>query len=411
MTTRCISIPARDNQAPRISRNAQISLTKFDEKSPDTEDVDKRRRRIFVFGVGNLGRLFASSLAKLRQPPPITLVVHRRHMLDSWHKTPGIVMIRDGEADRNCLDVDIEWWTDEKPEIGPVREPGGGRGIFNLIMATKAMDVLPQLEKLQGYLSPESTVAFTQNGMCPMWPPQGVDYNARHWPGGDGPNWIACVTTHGVATASRTTFEAIHNSQGAVTVGPVLLNGQKQSNTAYLVQSLARAPHLGGRAVSRGELWTIQLEKLVVNSVINPLTATLGCVNGDIFEGRAGKGVSRMIDSLIREASSVLQALVSNKEISSEILQGYITTEEEMSRLLERFSFDSLRAMVLDVGHRVRINTSSMLQDVQSGRPTEIRAFNGWLVETAALLDPNLRLPTHEILITLVEAESAPHIN
>ena len=143
MTTRCISIPARDNQAPRMyawnadnlppsSRNAQISLTKFDEKSPDTEDVDKRRRRIFVFGVGNLGRIFASSLAKLRQPPPITLVVHRRHMLDSWHKTPGIVMIRDGEADRNCLDVDIEWWTDEKPEIGPVREPGKRQQLLGL---------------------------------------------------------------------------------------------------------------------------------------------------------------------------------------------------------------------------------------------------------------------------------------
>lgn len=44
-----------------------------------------------------------------------------------------------------------------------------------------------------------------------------------------------------------------------------------------------------------------------------------------------------------------------------------------------------------------------MLQDVRAGRTTEIRAFNGWLVETAALLDPNLRLLTHENLIVSVE--------
>ncbi|KAK7936678.1 6-phosphogluconate dehydrogenase C-terminal domain-like protein [Apiospora aurea] len=372
---------------------------------PDGSDPE--RRRIFILGVGNLGRLFASSLAKLHNPnpPPITLVVHRRELLERWHANPGIEITRDGRVERSCVDANVEWWTEEKPVSGPLCEPGAGHGISNLIVATKAEDALPQADRLRGYLTSKSTVAFTQNGMCPMWPPQGADYSAHRWPRGDGPNWIACITTHGVTSSGP--FQSVHASQAWCSVGPVLLNGQQSGGefpAAYLINQLALAPHLDGKAVSRGDLWILQLEKLIINCVINPLTATLGCKNGGLFPPHADETLSRVIDSLIREASSVLQALVSDERISSEILEGRIMDQEYMKRLLERFSFGGLRAMVLDVGVKVRDNTSSMLQDVRAGKTTEIRAFNGWLVETAALLDPNLRLPTHERLISMVEA-------
>ncbi|KAK8022058.1 hypothetical protein PG993_012825 [Apiospora rasikravindrae] len=375
---------------------------------PDGSDPE--RRRIFILGVGNLGRLFASSLAKLQHgpgntPPPITLVVHRRELLERWHANPGIEMTRGGRVERSCVDVDVEWWTEEKPASGPSREPGAGHGISNLIVATKAKDALPQADRLRAYLTPKSTVAFTQNGMCPMWPPQGAEYSAHRWPRGDGPNWIACITTHGVTSSGP--FQSVHASQAWCSVGPVLLNGQQSGSdapAAYLIDQLARAPHLDGKAVSRGDLWILQLEKLIINCVINPLTAVLGCKNGGLFAPHANDTLSRVIDSLIREASGVFQALVADRKISSEILEERIMDEEYMRRLLGRFSFDGLRAMVLDVGVKVRDNTSSMLQDVRAGKTTEIRAFNGWLVETAALLDPNLRLPTHERLIAMVEA-------
>ncbi|KAK8849120.1 6-phosphogluconate dehydrogenase C-terminal domain-like protein [Apiospora arundinis] len=431
MMTRCLSTPARDAQAqasppplyawnranlpPGFADDSEC-LTRFSKSpSPDAEAPDARRRRIFILGVGNLGRLLASSLFQFQktktQLPRITLVVHRRELLEQWHVRPGIVMTRGGEREMSCFDVDVEWWTEERPQRGPVREPGGGLGISNLIVATKAKDALPQVDRFSRYLAPESTVAFTQNGMCPMWPPQGADYVARRWPEGDGPNWIACVTTHGVTSVKP--FQSVHASQGSISVGSVLLNNRQQqqqqpgdsggdSPAAYLINQLTHAPHLDGKAVSRGELWILQLEKLVVNSVINPLTAILHCKNGAIF---ADATLTRIIYQLIREASRVLQALVSNESISREILEG--EEYDSNALLLERFSFDRLRAMVLDVGHKVRDNTSSMLQDVRAGRPTEIHAFNGWLVETAALLDPKLRLPTHQMIISLVEAGAA----
>ncbi|KND91594.1 hypothetical protein TOPH_03781 [Tolypocladium ophioglossoides CBS 100239] len=55
-------------------------------------------------------------------------------------------------------------------------------------------------------------------------------------------------------------------------------------------------------------------------------------------------------------------------------------------------------------GARVGENTSSMLQDVQAGRQTEVRDFNGWLVDTAAFLDQGLDVSTHRALVALVES-------
>lgn len=90
----------------------------------------------------------------------------------------------------------------------------------------------------------------------------------------------------------------------------------------------------------------------MVNSVINPLTALLDCKNGELFTAHAQDGVvGRVIGSLIQEASKVFQALVFNKKISSEILgEEYVADEKNMKSLLERFSFERLHTMMLDVG-------------------------------------------------------------
>lgn len=45
-----------------------------------------------------------------------------------------------------------------------------------------------------------------------------------------------------------------------------------------------------------------------------------------------------------------------------------------------------------------------MLQDVRTGRSTEIRDFNGWIVETAAFLDKDLDVTGHQTMVDLVEA-------
>lgn len=372
-----------------------------DDLRSDSSSTQPPRRRIHILGIGNLGRLFAHGLAKLPQRPPITLVVHRRALLEQWLSSPGIEITRAGIVERSS-DFDVEWWTDEKPALGPLLEPGAGVGIDNIIVATKASDALPQVDRLRRYLHDSSTVAFVQNGMCKLWPPMGNMYNQGRFPDGKGPSWTACVTTHGVTSVAP--FKSIHASPATVSVGPVSLNPSSGDSAQYLMEQIASAPDLAGRLVSKPELWVLQLEKLVVNAVINPLTACLRCKNGELLVPR-GDDLPVIVERLIDEAGSVLRSAVLDPS-SAEILGGGPTSASDpftKEALLRRFSSRSLREMVSNVSYKVRENTSSMLQDVQAGKRTEIRDFNGWLVETADLLAQKPQLPTHERLIALVE--------
>ncbi|KAF5978034.1 2-dehydropantoate 2-reductase [Fusarium bulbicola] len=365
-------------------------------------------QRICVLGVGNLGRLFASSLAQAPDRPPITLVVHRKELLEQWIESDGIEILRQGKLEKN-KDFDIEWWTENEPDFGPVREVADGEKLKNLIVLTKASAALPQVDRVRGYLDRNSTVLFAQNGMSKLWPPHGSLYVSHRYHSSHEPNFLACVTTHGVT--SQGTFKSFHASQADVVVGAVLPNSISLGKTAYLVKQLLEAPHLEARSVPRGELWILQLEKLVVNAVINPLTAILGCKNGALFTESDGV-LARVIDQLLSEASQVLQLLVAH-ESSAEIIgrqEGRLPGEPETAidlspkSLQERFSHPQLKDMIYRVGHKVRENTSSMLQDVRAGRSTEIRDFNGWLVEMAAFLDPGLDVTGHGTLVELVEA-------
>jgi 2-dehydropantoate 2-reductase len=44
-----------------------------------------------------------------------------------------------------------------------------------------------------------------------------------------------------------------------------------------------------------------------------------------------------------------------------------------------------------------------MLQDIEAGRKTEIRDFNGWIVDMACFLGTDLDVSVHRGLIGLVE--------
>ncbi|KAI1375861.1 6-phosphogluconate dehydrogenase C-terminal domain-like protein [Hypoxylon crocopeplum] len=368
----------------------------------ETQKFADERRRIYVLGVGNIGRLYASFLAKNTPRPPITLVVHRSELLEHWRDHPGIELVCDSKPETNT-EFDIEWWTDEKPPQGPVREPANGAAITNLIVATKASDALPQVDRLRRYLDARSTVAFTQNGMCKLWPPLGDAYIAARFPRG-GPTWLACVTTHGVT--SQGPFQSVHASPADVLVGTVMTGGARSDD---LAAQIVGAPGLAARRVSTRELWVAQLEKLVVNSVINPLTAILRCKNGELFaQKRDDDGLAEVMDVLLEEASRTLQALVAHPSSDYILSAGYEATADGNSsdlreQLLERFSFPRLRAMLYGVAAKVGENTSSMLQDMRAGKKTEVEDFNGWLVETAKFLGDDRGLPGHEMMVSLVE--------
>ncbi|RYP43899.1 hypothetical protein DL768_009582 [Monosporascus sp. mg162] len=370
------------------------------DKEKQGHDDELERSRIYVLGIGNLGRLFASALAKQVCRPPVTLVVHRKELLEQWVSNPGIEMVRLGGSEK-LTEFDIEWWTDQKPLVGSVKEPAFGSRITNLIVSTKAPDCMTQVDKLRRYLGGTSTIAFVQNGMCKIWPPLGDAYVEARFPQGSGPNWIACVTTHGVTSLGP--FRSLHTSLANVLVGPVMVNDRGASEGDYLLKQIVAAPDLAGRQITKRELWIAQLEKLVVNSIINPLTTILRCKNGDVFVGQ-DDSLPVIINSLVDEASLVLRGLVLDPSTDDILRDGKGAPLQTIrAELLERFSSSRLRAMLYEVAAKVSENTSSMLQDTLAGRETEINEFNGWLLETAKYLDLGPALPTNEKVICLVK--------
>lgn len=395
---------ARDNSPPPTLFAWTAANLKPSCRSPhvatpnDVASIGEASERIYVLGVGNLGRLLATSLSEVPTKPPITLVVHRKSLLEHWDLAPGIEMIRNGKMDR-FTDFDVEWWTGERPQSGPVQEL---TPIDNLIIATKAADVMPQIDRLRRYLHDASTVAFLQNGMCKLWPPTGEVYQRLRFPNRTGPSWLACVTTHGVVSVSQ--FRSVHASVATISIGPVSAGAQSGDKYQYLLSQIAQAPQLAARVVSAGELWASQLEKLVINSVINPMTAILDYESGELFVDR-GDRLQQVVDALIREASIVLTSLVLDSTVQK-IINGDTTDElsrEDLDReaLIRRFSFSSLQHLVYDVGRKLRSHISSMLQDVRAGKQTEIQEYNGWLIKAAESLGHEM--PTHQKMVTIVE--------
>ncbi|KAG8407598.1 2-dehydropantoate 2-reductase (Ketopantoate reductase) (KPA reductase) (KPR) [Metarhizium acridum] len=370
-------------------------------------------RRVFILGVGNIGRLYASYLARQPRPPPITLVVHRKELLTQWVQGGGVELTCGSVVIKN-KDFDIEWWTRTAPDHGPVREVADGKKLRNLFISTKASAAMTEADRLRGYLDRHSTVVFAQNGMSKLWPPHGQAYIAHRYEAGNAPSFLACIVNHGVLSTGP--FKSIHTAPADASIGPVLVNPQPPPSVDFFMAQVAAAPLLNSKSVSAGDLWLLQLEKLVMNAIINPLTALLRCKNGELFAGgELNNPLGQVLNKLLAETSAVIHALV-NHESSADILASYmhqnqpsksdIPTEnvhELRKGLAERFSLPCLKKKLYRFGVQVGENRSSMLQDVEAGKPTEIRDFNGWLVDMAAFLGQRLDVSTHRTLIELVE--------
>ena len=124
-----------------------------------------------------------------------------------------------------------------------------------------------------------------------------------------------------------------------------------------------------------GRLWG----KAVANAAINPLSALWRVPNGEVCAGVARRKVMAW---LAKEASRVARARC-------------VT-----------LPFDDAVAYVESVCHATAENRSSMLQDVEHGRPTEIDSINGVIVTEAGRL--GMPVPYNEMVWQLVRGITAP---
>ena len=114
--------------------------------------------------------------------------------------------------------------------------------------------------------------------------------------------------------------------------------------------------------------------KLIINAIINPVTATLGVKNGEILiDGE----LHPTAEDLLLELAPLLK------------------------QLLPQESIDEIRSQIIQIAENTQNNTSSMLQDILNKKPTEIDYINGYLVEVAK--KSSLQLPRHCEIINQIK--------
>jgi len=115
---------------------------------------------IHILGLGNLGKLIAHSLKKCHPELPITLLFHRKSLVEEWNQGGRCIeIVRNGQSDRQG---GFLWELIQEQKGAEIQQQAG---IQNLIVATKTYATSDALRPLVQRLGPSSTLLFLQNGM------------------------------------------------------------------------------------------------------------------------------------------------------------------------------------------------------------------------------------------------------
>jgi 2-dehydropantoate 2-reductase len=174
-------------------------------------------------------------------------------------------------------------------------------------------------------------------------------------------------------------------SRGVTTLGATLLAPGFVRSGGEGVVTLEAHPHLfgleemlklAGFDVSIVEkIEPVVWGKLIINAAINPLTALLRVKNGDLLTNPPAR---TLMGKLASEATQVAEALA----VALPFLDTVGAVEEVAQRTAE--------------------NTSSMLQDVLRGAPTEVDAINGAIVRMGE--EKGISSPVNQTICSLVKA-------
>jgi 2-dehydropantoate 2-reductase len=307
--------------------------------------------KIAVFGAGAIGGYAGAKLAQAGAAE-VTLIARGPHL--EAMQTQGLRLI---EGDNEV--------TVQPRAVADGREAGPQDYVF---LALKAHSITPALESIAPLLGPDTAVVTAQNGV-PWWYFYGLDGLYRHQrlesvdPGGRiwdaiGPQRvIGCVVYPACEIVAPGVVRHIEDERFSL--------GEPDGSRSERVSELARALIAAGlrapvRTRLRNEIWL----KLWGNVALNPISALTRATLAQIGSEAHTRAFARAV---MVEAQAVAAAL-----------------GEEMPLAVDA-RLDGAR----DIGE----HKTSMLQDLEAGRPLETEAIIGAVVELARLTgvdSPNL---------------------
>lgn len=297
--------------------------------------------RIAVIGTGALACVYAARLA-----------VHAKvQMLGSWRE--GVAAIRaDGI---HVVEPDGRLW---RAEVPVHTDPAEVTGADIALVLVKSYQTLRAAEWAGDVLAADGLAVTLQNGLD--------NYAALVEAVGEVRAGIG-VTYNGATMLSP--GEVHHVAHNLTYLGTTPVNQGRVAALASLLERAGLETQVAGDIEAR--LWG----KAVANAAINPLTALWRVTNGALLQT-----VDRrwLLARLAEEATNVARA----KDIA--------------------LPFEDPVAFVESVCRNTAANRSSMLQDVERGRPTEIDSINGIIVAEGHVL--GVQIGVNEVMWRLVRA-------
>jgi 2-dehydropantoate 2-reductase len=379
---------------------------------PPEEPTEKLlTRRIHIMGMGSIGTFIAHSLQCLPNPPPLSLTMHKPEMYEDFKRKRRVLRLINKKTQINDeqteYDVDLAetdpdtgytYWKHISHNVVGTRNalhpptddeilPSGEVYMHAVIVTVKSKDTVAALRSVKHRLNALSTICLIQNGMGQI---EELNREVFTDPA-TRPTYMLGIISHGVHLASN--FVAIHAGFGTVALGvmrdldkfplppknpppPSSLSPSERSrlyptdadlysslSSRYLLRTLTRSPILACAAFPALDLLQLQLEKLAINAIMNPLTALLDIPNGRLLHNHALSKAQRL---LLAEISLVLRSLPE--------LEG-------VPNVRMRFSPERLETLTMSVTAKTAENSSSMREDIRKGRATEVEYINGYVVK------------------------------
>ena len=219
----------------------------------------------------------------------------------------------------------------------PVVTPNSHAPISHLVITTKAYDVSEAVASIAHLLSEDSVVVLLVNGMGL------AEQLAADWP---HLNIFCGTTTEGAYCLAPQHIQ--HTGRGKTRIGK---QGEKKPPPWFEKWSDAIDTCVWDSDIEAA-LWS----KMAINCIINPLTALHNCANGELSQ-------------------------------RPELITQVTTLCGEVSKITRAAGFTAIAAalpqLVAGVIAATANNRSSMLQDVENGRRTEIDYITGFLLRVA----------------------------
>ena len=312
--------------------------------------TDRTSDTILIAGAGAIGSVVGGLLA--RAGWSVTLLGRGRHL---------------EAVRRGGLSVEGLFGTHRVEGLTCVGDAGACRGPYDAIFLTvKAWDTSVAARAVAPALAPDGVLVSLQNGL------------------GNVEAAAAAVGGERVL-GGRVIFgaEVIEPGRVSVTVyaDPVLIGPPSPGHDPRAIAWAARLAAAGIPAAPTGALMAELWAKVLYSAALNPLGALLGLTYGALATDPDTRAI---MDTVIDEAFAVARA------------EGVAFPWADVGSYRDTFYG---RLVPATAGHR-----SSMLQDIERGRPTEIDAINGEVAARA--VRHGLPVPVNLALARLIRARA-----